>query len=205
MSVNHVYAIALSNPSGNTPIWAISVQPKKQTRLFFHDHAHTSVYLSSGDDTGRKKSDGFKGEELLVKLLVGENDIAGIDKRVAETLSGINKNQASESWLRSAVSTLQQHNLCNNFPVDAFMQVATQTLRSQQEHHDTVAVEVDYLSELGRTKSVEEMHETRDAAMKKGKGGSKHGFWVSRPEGMPKKVRRVNSWERQDDAYGGLM
>ncbi|THZ53978.1 hypothetical protein D6C90_00269 [Aureobasidium pullulans] len=207
MSVNHIYAVALSDSaSADTPNWAITVQPKKQKRLFFHDHPQTSVFLSTNtDNSERRNSDGFKGEELLVKLLIAENDVAGIDNRVQEVLSKVDKNQPSDSWLRSAILALQQAHLCNKFSIDDFQQMATQTLKSQQSHHETVAVEVDFLSELGRTQSVEEMHETREKAMNKKKDSSFFGFRITRPQAMPKKVRRVNSWERQDDAYGGLM
>ena len=208
MTTNHIYAIALSNAtSAGPPIWAISVQPMKQKRLFFHEHPHTSVFLSNdADNTQRRNSDGFKGEELLVKLLIGENSVKNIGERVQQVLSKTDKTQPSESWLRSAVLALQSESLCNRFNIDLFQQMATQTLKSQQAHHETVAVEVDFLSELGRTQSVEEMHETREKAIKeKKKESSYFGFRISRPQNMPQRVRRVNSWERKDDAYGGLM
>ncbi|CAD0081953.1 unnamed protein product [Aureobasidium vineae] len=207
-SVNHIYAIALSNPtSTDSPTWAISVQPMKQKRLFFHEHPHTSVFLSNEtDNSQRRNSDGFKGEELLVKLLIGENNVKSIGERVQQALSKTDKTQPSESWLRSAILALQSESLCNRFNIDVFQQMATQTLQSQQAHHETVAIEVDFLSELGRTKSVEEMHETREKAIKeKKKDSSYFGFRISRPQNMPQRVRRVNSWERKDDAYGGLM
>ncbi|KAH0367370.1 hypothetical protein KCU65_g4696, partial [Aureobasidium melanogenum] len=206
-TVNHIYAIALSNPaSAGSPTWAISVQPMKQKRLFFHEHPHTSVFLSNEtDNSQRRNSDGFKGEELLVKLLIGENNVKNIGERVQQVLSKTDKTQPSESWLRSAIIALQSEYLCNRFNIDDFQQMATQTLQSQQQHHETVAIEVDFLSELGRTKSVEEMHETREKAMKQKKESGFFGFRISRPQNMPNKVRRVNSWERQDDAYGGLM
>jgi hypothetical protein len=103
---------------------------------------------------------------------------------------------------------LQSESLCNRFNIDDFQQMAIQTLKSQQAHHETVAVEVDFLSELGRTQSVEEMHETREKAIKeKKKESSYFGFRISRPQNITQtqKIRRVNSWERKDDAYGGLM
>ncbi|THX78986.1 hypothetical protein D6D04_05449 [Aureobasidium pullulans] len=120
MSVNHIYAVALSDSaSADTPNWAITVQPKKQKRLFFHDHPQTSVFLSTNtDNSERRNSDGFKGEELLVKLLIAENDVAGIDNRVQEVLSKVDKNQPSDSWLRSAILALQQAHLCNKFSID---------------------------------------------------------------------------------------
>ncbi|CAD0106293.1 unnamed protein product [Aureobasidium uvarum] len=207
-SVNHIYAIALSNPkSADSPTWAISVQPMKQKRLFFHEHPHTSVFLSNETDNSRRRnSDGFKGEELLVKLLIGENNVKNVGERVQQALSKTDKTQPSEAWLRSAILALQSESLCNRFNIDDFQQMATQTLQSQQAHHETVAIEVDFLSELGRTKSVEEMHETREKAIKeKKKDSSYFGFRISRPQNMPQRVRRVNSWERKDDAYGGLM
>ncbi|THX82651.1 hypothetical protein D6D08_04729 [Aureobasidium pullulans] len=197
MSVNHIYAVALSDSaSADTPNWAITVQPKKQKRLFFHDHPQTSVFLSTNtDNSERRNSDGFKGEELLVKLLIAENDVAGIDNRRQKPTFRL---MAPLRHSRiTASSPLQQ--------IQHRRQMATQTLRSQQSHHETVAVEVDFLSELGRTQSVEEMHETREKAMNKKKDSSFFGFRITRPQAMPKKVRRVNSWERQDDAYGGLM
>lgn len=205
MSVNHLYAIAIANPSSSSPTWAISLQPAKQKRLFSHKHSQTSIFLPDSD-AQRRNSDAFKDQELLVKLLIAENNIAGLDKSAHDTLARVDgTTQASESWLRSAITALQSNHLISNFSVDDFMQLATKTLESQQQHHENVAVEVDYLSELKRTQSVDEMHETRDKAMKKKKGEGLFGFWISRPEGMQKKVRRVNSWERKDDAYGGLM
>jgi hypothetical protein len=209
MTSNHIYAIALSNAaSTGPPTWAISVQPMKQKRLFSHDHSHTSIFLpNDADNSKRRNSDGFKGEELLVKLLIGENSVKNIGERVQQVLSKTDKTQPSELWLRSAVLALQAESLCNRFNIDDFQQMATQTLASQQAHHEAVAVEVDFLSELGRTQSVEEMHETREKAIKEKKKESSHfGFRISRPaQNMPQKVRRVNSWERKDDAYGGLM
>jgi hypothetical protein len=207
-----MYAIALTKPiSGDQqpPTWALSLQPRKQKRLFHHQNTQTSLFTSSHTDTSTKKTNNsFTDNTVLVKLLIAENDTSAIDKRVQETLSRVCNNASyasSEQWLRDAIVALQQASLCNRFDVDAFMHMATQTLLSQQSHTDHVAIEVDYLSELQRTNSIEEMHETRNKAMEKKKGGSHFGFWVSRPEGLPKKVRRVDSWERVDDAYGGLM
>ena len=203
MSVNHIYAVALSKPaSTTTPTWAIPVQPKKTKRLFFHESLHTVVFSGSNTGTSARQLD---GEELLVKMLIGENETVNIEKKVSESLQSVVKTQRSEVWLNDSVSALQHANLIKHFNVDQFMQMATTTLNSQQQHHETVAVEVDYMGELGRTKSVEEMHQTRDEAMKKGKKTSHHGFWISRPQGVPREATRRNSWERQDDAYGGLM
>lgn len=205
MSLNHIYAVAVTDPQdvGSAAKWAISVQPKKTKRFFHHDHSNTVNYEAHVGTLSRRKTHEPNNERLLVKMLIGENEVPKIAESVGKILNSLPEAGSQELWLKDAVGRLQRDDLVNRFDVDAFVEVAVQTLGSQQAHPDAVAIEVDYLSELKRTSSVEEMHQTREKALKEKK--SFGGFWISRPEPPPQKVRRVNPWERQDDAYGGLM
>jgi len=205
MSLNHVYAVAVTDPQdvGSAAKWAISVQPKKTKRLFRHDHSDTVSFEAHVGTLSRRKTHEPGNERLLVKMIIGENEVPKIAESVGKVLNSAPEATSQELWLKDAVTRLQRDNLVNHFDVNAFVEVAEETLRSQQAHPEAVAIEVDYLSELKRTNSVEEMHESREKALKDKK--SFGGFWISRPEPPPQKVRRVNPWERQDDAYGGLM
>ncbi|GAB7342013.1 hypothetical protein MBLNU457_g0303t1 [Dothideomycetes sp. NU457] len=205
MSLNHIYAVAVTDPQdvGSAAKWAISVQPKKTKRLFHHDNPHTVNFEAHVGTLSRRKTHEPNNERLLVKMIIGENEVSKIAESVGKVLNSAPEASSQELWLKDAVTRLQREQLVGQFDVDAFVEVAEETLRSQQAHPDAVAIEVDYLAELKRTSSVEEMHQTREKALKEKK--SFGGFWISRPEPPPQRVRRVNPWERQDDAYGGLM
>jgi len=205
MSLNHVYVVAVTDPQdvGHAAKWAISVQPKKTKRLFHHDHPATVNFEAHVGTLSRRKTHEPSNERLLVKMIIGENEVPKIAEAVGKILNSAPEAASHELWLNDAVSRLQKADLVNYFDVNAFVEVAQETLRSQQDHPEAVAIEVDYLSELKRTNSVEEMHQSREKALKDKK--SFGGFWISRPAPPPQKVRRVNPWERQDDAYGGLM
>jgi len=209
MSHNHVYAIALSHTPPGTPAatWSISVQPRKEKRLFHHDHNETTVFGSHMSTFRRRKSGELHGEEILVKILIGENDISSVTSKVEGVLKKVPDTAGpSEIWLQDAVVALQEAKLVDHFDVGGMVEFASETARKREAHDEHVDVEVDYLAEMKRTRSVEEMHEARDTALRQNKkGGSHHGFWISRPQPVGPRTRTVDSWERQDDPYAGLM
>lgn len=190
---NSIYAIALAN-RGSSPQWAICIEPKKTKRLFSCSKTQTLVFLA-GDKVARS-SETLGAMDLVVKILIAENGVEGVEKKVGGLLKGVKE---SEAWLRDAVAALQAASLVPGFDVEAFGKMASGTLKAQQ-CHESVAVEADYLEESGMKTEVKGHGEV----VENGKKGG-FGFWVSKPQGTEKPLHRAYSWERDDDPYGGLM
>lgn len=203
---NNIHAIALSTPA-NAPstTWAILVQPKKTTKWFSGTSTPTStVYGSAG------KINDITPSAIQVQILLGENDTPSITQKVADALKNHSVTEP-HAWLGYAATALQQAGLVDHFDVAAFTELAARTL--EQRAGDKGAegtVEIDYEGRpIRRASAGLEESVAAVKAREKKKGGK--GFWVSygpHVSGHGTKGRessRRNSWERQDEAYGGLM
>lgn len=198
---NFIWAVALSDsasPEGAS--WAILVQPKQTKTWFRHDvHPKSTVFEAHG------RYNDVRSSAMLVKALIGENEVSSVDKAVEHTLRDLPVS-ASVTWVSAAIAALQTEGLISKFEVGRFMGTAQKVLMGvrREKHATDVAAEIDHegndLSE-----------ETRLALGKgeKEKERKKGGMWISYGPnvemGLPRQPKARNSWERQDDAYGGLM
>ena len=199
---NLIHAVALSDssvtPSG--AIWAILVQPKKIAR-WFRDEVPAAVVHGSHGKINDVRSDSF-----LVKILLGENVIHSVDSKVEATLRTISAPD-SQSWLHDAVLALQQAEIVTQFDLDEFTVISTKALAVRTT--DSSATSVVELDHEGRPmRQASEGLEEKVAALKKSER-KKSGFWLSYGPNVtlaqPKRHVQRDSWERQDEAYGGLM
>lgn len=180
MSANYIYAIAITDPSEPEPTWAISVQPKKANKLFSHNSPHTAIFSSSrvGALRRRNSNDLRRSEEVLVRILIGENSATIIEKKVEDVLFQITHDStrdSPEAWLRDAVNGLQSAELVAYFDMAGFLDFATQTLEAQLQRSERGTVEADYLADMKRADSVVDMDRT-SSNESEGKKRSKFGF-----------------------------
>ncbi|KAL1297655.1 hypothetical protein AAFC00_006210 [Neodothiora populina] len=202
---NRIYMVALAESASSTdPLgasWALLVEPKKSNKWFHFETAPASLVFESHGRYNDVRSDAF-----LLKVLLAENEIACVDKRAEETLH----HQAiapSQIWVRNAMDALRHAGLVDD-DVDAarVMDVSTKALNKlRSESRQATPAHIDHLGNSipALDAQVHKQHEKH-----KKKFG---GMWVSYgPNTMmdtpcSHRPRSRNSWERPDDAYGGLM
>lgn len=208
---NLIHAVALFNRASEgedqTPAtWTISVQPKKTTNWLFHTHhPHTSMFASNG------KIHDVADDNILLKVLISENHTPAIEKKVEGVLRRVDAKADSESWLHDAMQALQRAGLVERFSVPDFRSVAMQHLAAQHmervQHGSVAPLEIDCQGNQLRRAS--QGVEERVAMLKQKEKKKTGGFWISYGPhatlNLPKRERQRYSWEREDDAYGGLM
>lgn len=200
---NLIHAIALSSSSSNNNInWVISVQPKTIHKWFSSHKPPTHIFTSNG------KTD-LHPSAMMLKVLIGENDLPHIEHCVQEALGSLHTSDAdADILLQSALSQLQNADVITHFDIPAFTITVTKTLlqEGEQEQHSG-PLEIDHEGHSIRRASAG--LEESMAALRHKEKKSGMGFWVSTgPNAYVGNARRHvqrNSWERQDDAYGGLM
>jgi len=219
----------------NNTRWAILVEPeqkeKKHGSVFHHDssksaeptvldvHGGELRRYSTASEASSLHGDKDHDDLPVVKILVATpSTSSGITARVESVLRRMPTSSkgvgmvSSGDWLQAALTVLQCDGLIRRFDVDQFYAFAAETMRKQlpEEAHSggQEVLEVDYLAKVQQNDRVKAMFGLAPpvpAPAAKKKSAFSHGFWISRPRFAMKPARKVRSWERQDDPYGGLM
>lgn len=198
---NLIHAVALSDSSSKNGInWVISVQPKTIHKWFSTHNPSAVIFGSHGIINDVHPS------ALLVKVLLGENDYNSITHSIQEVLQRIHTSDP-DTFLHEAVEALQHADLITQFDISEFTATVTKTLLQEQSGQHTGPVEIDHEGHPIRRASAG--LEESVAAMKHKEKKKGMGFWVSTGPNYQlnnaRKHQHRESWERQDDAYGGLM
>lgn len=212
---NTIYAIAQApSKTHPTPTWALLVQPKKPTSKWFSSAISTkqtqtqtpTIYSSSGKTTTTTTVP----DSTTLRILLGENDMPSITSKTDPILDAITISDP-ESWLGYAIAALQQGNLIDHFDIGTLTTLAHETL--EQCPKDGKITVIDHegrpIQKIDAAGTENGGVEAKERSRQQGKGG--RGFWISYgplASGSGARNRGYcarNSWERQDQAYGGLM
>ena len=155
----------------------------------------------------------------LLKVHIATTRESSLPAKLTQHLSAIRTDTTSEEWLDAALTALQKAGIVQRFSVAKFRQFLVDTLHKQPYGARRVSsgtTELDYLALLSSNSEVKKML-APDPDEEDGAAGEKArkrrrtwtvcGFRIS-SSGRPDKLtdrRSVESWERQDDPYGGLM